>query len=140
MSFENPAPSPQDCQGDVHPMAVRGFQLFNSGEYWLAHEALEAAWLDEPGQIRHLYRGILQAGVVFYHIQKLNFAGADKVYRRSQRWLKPFPAVCRGIAVQDLRLGLDLVMAEIYRLGPQGMRQFDLSCLTRLHRADGSLW
>ena len=140
MPREIPHPLPSDCQGELHPMALRGFQLFNAGEYWRAHEALESAWLEEPGQIRHLYRGILQAGVVFFHIQKLNYAGADKVYRRSLRWLNPFPDVCRGIAVQDLRQGLAEVMAEIYHLGAQRMQEFDQSRLCKLHRADGSQW
>jgi hypothetical protein len=91
-------------------------------------------------QIRHLYRGILQAGVVFHHIQKLNYAGADKVYLRSQRWLQPFPPVCRGVDVAGLRAGLDQVMAEIYRLGPQGISLFNQASLYRLRRADGSEW
>ena len=140
MSSLIPNPTPQDCQGEVHPMAQRGFQLFNQGEYWKAHEALETAWLQEPGEIRHLYRGILQAGVTFYHIQRLNYAGALKVYRRSQRWLDPFPPACRGIDVAALRQGLDQVMAEIIRLGPLKIGQFDLAKLCLLYRVDGSAW
>jgi hypothetical protein len=72
----------------TYPLAPRGF-AFNPG----GKHAARSCWLEELGQIRHLYRGILQAGVVFHHIQKLNYAGADKVYLRSQRWLQPFPPV-----------------------------------------------
>ena len=127
-----PEPIPADCQGKLHPQAIIGFQHFNAGEYWLAHEALEAAWLAETGQVRHLYRGILQAGVVYLHVQRSNYRGALKVYFRSQRWLAPFPEVCRGIQVGRLRRDLDAVLVEVRRLGPTRLAAFDLGLLQPL--------
>ena len=53
-------PGITDCQGPLHPQAVYGMELFNQGRYFEAHEALEAAWRDESGPVRDLYRGILQ--------------------------------------------------------------------------------
>jgi hypothetical protein len=106
-------------------MVVRGFTLFNAGEYWKAHEALEEAWLEEQGQVRHLYRGILQVAVTYYHIQRGNFAGAVKVYARSKRWLDPFPDICRGVDVKGLRRHLEQVMLEVYRLGPDNLAELD---------------
>jgi uncharacterized protein len=117
--------APADCEGPLHPMAIRGFQLFNQGQYWLAHEALEEAWRDELGQVRRLYQGILQAGVVYLHIQRGNWAGAMKVYHRSQRWLSPFPDTCRGIDLARLRADLDRAITEARRLGPEGLDLFD---------------
>ena len=140
MQPESPLPEPSDCQGSLHPMAVRGFQLFNQGEYWKAHEALEEAWLAEPGQIRHLYRGILQVGVTYYHITRQNYAGALKVYHRSQRWLKPFPDICRGIDVGRLRHDLELVMVEVLRLGPAGIGSFDHALLHPVCTQEGHPW
>jgi predicted metal-dependent hydrolase len=128
-----PTPGPEDCQGGLHPKAIQGFELFNRGEYWLAHEALEAAWIEEKGQIRHLYRGILQVGVTYLHIQRRNYHGAMKVYLRSRRWLDPFPEVCRGIELRQLRLDLEHAIQELVRLGPRRMEEFDLSLLRPLH-------
>lgn len=127
-----PAPTPQDCAGPVHPKAVLGFELFNQGKYWLAHEALESAWLEEQGEIRHLYRGILQVGVTYFHIQKRNYRGAVKVYTRSKRWLDPFPQTCRGIDLQQLRLDLERAMSELRSLGPERIDEFDPSLLRPL--------
>ncbi len=124
-----PHPSLLDCEGPLHPMAVRGLELFNAHRYWLAHEALEEAWKEEPGQIRHLYRAILQVGVAYLHVERRNYVGAMKLYHRSHRWLDPFPEHCRGVDLARLRLDLERVIAEVRRLGPQRMEEFNLSLL-----------
>jgi predicted metal-dependent hydrolase len=110
-------------------MAVEGLELFNAGQYWKAHEALEEAWLDEIGEVRHLYRGILQAGVTYLHVERNNYRGAIKVYHRSQRWLAPFPDICRGINIGQLKADLDTVFSEIKRLGQDHLVKFDHSLL-----------
>jgi predicted metal-dependent hydrolase len=117
------------CQGVLHPMAIKGMELFNEGRYWHAHEALEEAWLAEAGEVRNLYRGILQAGVVYLHVTRANYRGAYKVYYRCRRWLDPFPSSCRGINVGRLKQDLDIVFSETLRLGPADLKQFDLSLL-----------
>ena len=123
---------PYDCDQPLHPIALAGFRLFNAGEYWHAHEALEAAWKDEPGGIRYLYQGILQVGVAYLHVQRHNYRGAVKVFLRSQRLLLPFPEVCRGIAVEQLRQDAGAVLNEIRRLGSSRIAEFDLSMLKPL--------
>jgi uncharacterized protein len=129
-STSPPTPSASsDCAGPLHPNAVKGLELFNNGRYWEAHEALEAAWRAEPGPVRELYRGVLQAGVVYLHITRRNFAGAIKVYRRSQKWLTLWPETCRGIAVGQLQQDLKRAVLEMEKLGPERMSEFDLSLL-----------
>jgi len=122
-----PEPLAIDCRGKIHPKAIEGFKLFNQGEYWLAHEALESAWLEETGQIRHLYRGILQVGVTYYHIECGNYIGALKVYSRSLRWLNPFPDTCRGIDLRQFRSDLERVIQELQKLGQEKISEFDRS-------------
>ena len=116
-----------DCVGTIHPAAVKGMQLFNAGEYWLAHEELEKAWKEESGAVRELYRAILQTAVIYLHITRANYRGAIKVYGRVQKWITPWPDVCRGIEIGQLRLDLDTVMAEVKRLGPDRLAGFDRS-------------
>jgi predicted metal-dependent hydrolase len=117
------------CYGKIHPKAIEGLQLFNAGRYWQAHEALEEAWRDEAGPVRELYRGILQAAVVYFHITRQNYAGAIKVYKRSQKWLRPWPEICRGVQLGKMRRELDAVIAEVRRLGKDRLDEFDLSLL-----------
>lgn len=117
------------CQARLHPRAMEGLRLFNAGEYFEAHEALEDAWNAETGRVRDLYRGILQIAVVYLHITRRNYNGAVKVYARSQRWIKDWPAVCRGIQVEELRRHAEAVINEVQRLGLERISEFDNSLL-----------
>jgi predicted metal-dependent hydrolase len=117
------------CNSPLHPQAAEGLRLINAGKYFEAHEALEAAWNEEKGSVRELYRGILQIAVVYLHITRRNYNGAIKVYGRSQRWLKDWPDICRGIYVEELRRNAEVVIAEVRRLGAERLSEFDISLL-----------
>ncbi|MEW6240246.1 MAG: DUF309 domain-containing protein [Chloroflexota bacterium] len=119
----------RDCEGRLHPQAEEGLRLFAEGQYFEAHEALELAWREETGAVRDLYRGILQAAVVYLHVKRGNYAGAVKVYGRCMKWLNQWPETCRGVDVEGLRQDLNKVMNEVKRLGPQRLSEFDLSLL-----------
>ncbi len=118
-----------DCEGPLHPEAIHGMILFNSGYYFKAHEALEAAWRAESGPIRDLYRGILQVGVVYLHITHGNYPGAIKVYQRCQKWLDLWPDTCRGVDVGHLKKDLEFAIRAVQDLGPQHIADFDISLL-----------
>jgi hypothetical protein len=117
------------CNAPLHPQAAEGIRLFNAGEYFEAHEALEDAWNAEQGKVRELYRGILQIAVVYLHVTRRNYRGAVKVYGRSQRWIKDWPEICRGIEIGQLRRDAEAVIEEVMRLGLEGISEFDNSLL-----------
>ena len=117
------------CNEPLHPRAAEGLRLFNAGEYFEAHEALEDAWNAEKGEIRDLYRGILQIAVVYLHITRRNYNGAVKVYARSQRWIKDWPDRCKGIHVEELRRDAEAAINEARRLGVERIAEFDRSLL-----------
>ena len=130
--------SMNDCSAPLHPQAAEGLRLFNAGEYFEAHEALEIAWNEEKGKVRDLYRGILQIAVVYLHITRGNYNGAVKVYGRSQRWMKDWPAICRGIQVEELRRDAETVIQEVFRLGANGIADFDFALLKPVRWEEGS--
>ena len=107
-----------DCSAPLHPAASRGLRLFNLGEYFEAHEALERAWREESGPIRELYQGILQVAVTYLHIQNGNYEGAVKVSERARVKLEKWPEHCRGVDVGALRADLSQVLEVLARLGP----------------------
>jgi predicted metal-dependent hydrolase len=121
-----------DCNLPPHPEALRGIALFNAGEYFEAHEALENAWRAEPGRIRELYQGILQVAVTYLHIQRGNYGGATKVAARCQLKLDQWPATCRGVEVAALRRNLATVTEALTRLGPERIRAFDQSLFGKI--------
>jgi len=126
-----------DCEGALHPRARNGLSLFNQGRYFEAHEELELAWKDERGTVRRLYQGILEAGVMYLHIRRRNYNGALKVYGRSMKWLKDWPEICRGTDVGQLRKDMDAAAAEVRRLGPTRMSEFDSSLFKPIAWKDG---
>jgi predicted metal-dependent hydrolase len=126
-----------DCDGVLHERAVEGIRLFNEGRYFEAHEELEAAWKEERGKIRELYQGILEAGVTYLHIQRGNYAGARKVYKRSMRWLKDWPEICCGVDVGQLRTDLGLAVAAAEDLGEARITSFDLALLKPVKMSEG---
>jgi len=122
----------QTCQGALHPLAIRGIALFNARDYFGAHEALETAWREEPGAVRDVYRGILQVGLAYYHIQRLNYRGAVKMFQRCRQWLAPFPDTCRGIDLGQLRSDFLRAEEELLRLGPEKLAYFNHDLLKPL--------
>jgi hypothetical protein len=87
----------------LDPRAIKGIHLFNQKKFFEAHEELELAWRDEPGEIRDLYRGILQIGVAYYHIQHKNLTGAQKMFIRAEKWLASYTGHYLGINVGKLK-------------------------------------
>jgi predicted metal-dependent hydrolase len=126
---------PAACSGPLHPMAIEGIRLFNEGHYWHAHEALEAAWKDERGPARHLYKGILQMGVMYLQIERGNYLGMAKMYERCKKWLRPWPPVCRGVNVAQLRADAESAMSAARALGPLRLAEFDRSLLRKVELA-----
>ncbi len=108
-------------------LARRGLQEFNHGEYFEQHEHLEAAWLAEPRPIRAMYQGILQIGVAFLLVQRGNWMGAIKMFRRGLPRLRTLPPVCQGVNIQALRMAAEAIHAEVMALGPTRLAEFDQS-------------
>jgi len=61
----------------------RARSLFNSGEYWLAHEALETVWRsiikDGDADAARVWQGLIQAAAALLHRERGNRHGVDTV-------------------------------------------------------------
>jgi predicted metal-dependent hydrolase len=117
------------CRGALHPQARVGLRLFNRGEYFEAHEALELAWRDERGAVREMYRGVLQIGVAYFHILNQNYSGAMKMFTRAKPWLAPFPSPCRGVDLASLKRDAAQIETIVQQLGAARMHHFNPALL-----------
>lgn len=70
-----------------------GVRLFNDREFWHAHEAWEALWLeaDDDGLVQ-FYQGLIQLAAAYHHMQRGTFPGAVRLFEAALRRLEPFPA------------------------------------------------
>lgn len=124
------------CAQPLPPRALEGVQRFNQGEYYKQHDLFEAQWVEETGPVRDLYRAILQVGVAYYQITRGNYRGALKMLQKSVQWLVLLPEVCQGVDVRQLREDSFRVRAELERLGPSRLHEFDRSLLRPVRLID----
>jgi predicted metal-dependent hydrolase len=113
------------CQDTPPPLLREGIDLFNRGEFYMCHEVIEDAWMEEPSPIRIMYQGILQVGVACYHIQNKNWRGAVKVLERGVPKLGRFSPACMGIDIARLLEDAAAIRQELVRLGPEWRGEFD---------------
>lgn len=128
--------NPDDCARPIPALVRQGIEEFNKGLYFECHETLEDAWNEEPGLIRLLYQGILQVAVGYLHINRQNWRGAVKVLERGIPKAAHFRPVCHGIDVEDVVVQAQRVRAELERLGPERIAEFDKSTFPKI-RVDG---
>ena len=116
---------PAACSEAPPPGLRRSIAQFNRGEFFECHETLEELWLAERRSIRRLYQGILQIGVAFYHLLDGRFRPAVTLLRRGSGYLQPFAPACMGVDVAHLLSGAARCLAELQRLGPERLNDFD---------------
>ncbi|MGE5244049.1 MAG: DUF309 domain-containing protein [Betaproteobacteria bacterium] len=115
------------CWCDEPPPALllEGIAQFNRGEYFAQHETLELLWRAERRDVRFLYQGILQIGVAFHHLRRLNHHGTVYMLTRGARYLGPFAPRCQRVDVDALLGAAARALGEVERLGPARLAEFD---------------
>ena len=110
----------------------RGRALFNHGFPWEAHEAWEAAWMEEDGDTRVLLQGLIQVAAGYYKafVQeqpvgcvKLLGSGLDK--------LRPLPGTFGGIALAGFIAQVDRTLTSA-RAWEKGGARLDARDVPRL--------
>src|SRR5712671_4981921 len=104
---------------------LEGIAQFNRGEFFEQHETLELLWRAERRDIRFLYQGILQIGVAFHHLRRLNHHGTIYMLTRGPRYLAPFAPACQQVDVAALLGDAAAARREVERLGPSRLAEFD---------------
>ncbi len=128
----------QDFPAALPPSFYLGLSQLNSGAYFACHETLEALWLQEAGEVRQLYQGVIQIAVGCFHLtERANWVGAtrklDEGARRIERTLPFMPASTAGYGVEwrALIVDADRLQAHLQTLGPDNVREFDRGLLPR---------
>ena len=106
-------------------LLLEGIAQFNRGEYFEQHETLERLWRAEDRPVRHLYQGILQIGVAFHHLRRLNHHGTVYMLTRGMRYLAPFAPRCQGVDVAALIADARAALTEVEQLGKDRLSEFD---------------
>ncbi|MEL6152108.1 MAG: DUF309 domain-containing protein [Chloroflexota bacterium] len=118
-----------ECARSLPPLAVQGVEKFNNREFYPQHDLFEEQWVNTDGPVRDLYRAVLQVGVAYYQIERGNHRGALKMLLRAVQWLEALPDVCQTINVAQLKADAYAVRAELERMNPDDIAQFDMTLL-----------
>ena len=125
------------CDGRPPPGLLEGIRLFNAGEFYACHEAIEHEWHAESRPIRRLYQGILQIGVGFLHALRGNHTGALLLLGDGIKKTAEFAPTCLGIETGRLAAESQGVLERLRLLGPERLGEFDFSALPRIRLVNG---
>ena len=124
------------CAEPAPDALIRGIEQFNAGEFFEQHETLEILWRDTRAPIRALYHGILQIGVGFHHWRNGNHHGANVLLEEGIARLGPFTPSCQGVDIASLIRDATAARAELLRLGPGKMSEYDLARVPNIRLLD----
>ena len=117
------------CAEPLPELARDAIILFNEGDYYHCHDALEEAWRRDERPGRELYQGLLQVAIAYYQIERGNYRGALKMLLRARQWLEPLPDICRGVDVAGLRQDANRVYEALASPDAARLEAFDRALL-----------
>jgi sugar phosphate isomerase/epimerase len=120
------------CEANPPAGLLEGIRLFNEGEYYECHEAIEHEWHAEIRPIRRLYQGILQIGVGLLHAQRGNHTGALLLLVDGIDKTAEFAPVCLGIDTGRLTAESQAALDRLRELGPERLGEFDFATAPRV--------
>ncbi len=110
----------------------RACDEFNTGRYFECHETIEEIWQEEQGEVRDLYKGLIQIAAAFVHISRGNFIGANRLLQTGPGYLSPYRAAgAMGFDADRICREAEAAHATVVALGPGGLAGFDLSLAPR---------
>jgi uncharacterized protein len=97
---------------------AQGVALFNRGEFFEAHEAMEEAMdlIDDDGDWE-FFLGLLRAAVANHKLTQGAASGAIAHLQAALRYLAPYPDRYQGLKLRELRYALS---AQLNRLMSDG--------------------
>jgi predicted metal-dependent hydrolase len=112
-----------------------GIELFNRREFYEAHEAWEAGWIDELSDDRLLLQGLIQVAAGFYKLQCASPSGTVKLLDAGLAKLRPYVGNSRGVDLQRLLLEVERWRAQAEELVAQKRADFDPSQFPKIRYA-----
>ena len=101
---------------------LQACEEFNSGKYYECHETLEEIWQEEEGEVRDLYKGLIQVAAAFVHISRGGYKGANRLLGTAVGYLQPYRRDgALGFDVEALCRAAEAAHERVLQLGPGGV-------------------
>jgi predicted metal-dependent hydrolase len=95
------------------PRFLKSIEEFNQQLFFECHETLEELWLEERGEDRRFFQGIIQIAAGYYKLQQQVPVGAVKLWRTGVEKLLPYQPVYLGVNVEALMRSVELNLAKL---------------------------
>ncbi len=107
--------------GSARELFETGVALFNRGEFFEAHEAMEEAMdlADDNGDWE-FYLGLLRAAVANHKLTQGEISSATIHLQAALRYLAPYSDRHQGVKLRELRYALSVQLAHLARIGKDG--------------------
>jgi uncharacterized protein len=110
-----PDPENSDAPSEAQ-LFHEGLRLFNTGDFFAAHETWEDIWHMASGQRKRFYQGLIQCAVALEHLRRGNPRGVTAVWSTAQTKFTGLPEVYLGIRIPRLLADMAGFLAPILRL------------------------
>jgi len=100
----------------------RGLELIRQGEFFAAHEELEAAWRAAAPAERDFFQGLVHVAVAWYQAGRGRRTGCERQLEKALRRLGPYAPAHRGLDVAGLLELLESARGTFPDLPPLDLR------------------
>jgi predicted metal-dependent hydrolase len=111
----------------------KGLKVFNSRDYFEAHEVWEDLWHDYRETDRTFLQGLIQIAAGLYHLDCGNVRGARSQLLKGLQKLEPYPASHKGVDIPALTSSVNNCLEQLIALEQGEQKSFDLSLLPHIH-------
>ena len=95
---------------------AEGVRLFNAGDYWEAHEALEPPWLVAEGLEKRLYAGVILLAAALHKARGMAHArGGRRNYAKALTHLAWLSDSYRGVDIRRLEAEVHAALQDATR-------------------------
>ena len=116
------------------PRFLKGIDEFNQGLFFECHETLEEIWLEEHGEKRRFYQGIIQIAAGYFKLEQGVPAGAIKLWHLGLEKLESYGPVYLGINLESFVRAVkeNLIELEAFREKGEECPTLDIPLLLRV--------
>jgi predicted GNAT superfamily acetyltransferase len=124
---------PVQLSAEDRAVIQAAMDLYNAGQYWECHEALEAVWLEASAEDKLFLQGLIQSAAAFHkYLAQKNAVGAIKLLTRALNKLTSYSDDYMGLDMGPFKSELSNCWREIINLGQRHIDEFDMTLVPDL--------
>lgn len=120
------------CADSPSGQLLLGIRQFNSLQWYECHETVELLWMQEAGELRPFYQGLIQLAIAQLHWRNRNFNGALALLASGADYLRQVPSPCQWVDLAGLIRQAETLRTALQELGAAQMAELDQSLLLQI--------